>query len=89
MPRLERQRYKDFKGELYTVFRVTRRFCPNAWLEVDALEIKSDFAIDTMRLQYEYMHNYRDIDFIWRYKYTCDNVKILGQFSAFNFFSKQ
>ncbi|KAJ6547251.1 hypothetical protein B0H19DRAFT_1075156 [Mycena capillaripes] len=74
---IAKPRYKDFRGELYTVFRVQRRFCEELQLEIDELEIKSGYSIDTLRHQFEYRDNCAGVDFIWCYKYTCDSVKLL------------
>ncbi|KAJ7833559.1 hypothetical protein B0H13DRAFT_1914536 [Mycena leptocephala] len=61
-------RHKDHGGELYTLFRV---------VGVDKLEVKSRYSIDTVRRQFEYRDNCVGVEFIWCYKYTCDNVKLL------------
>ncbi|KAJ7824050.1 hypothetical protein B0H13DRAFT_2375728 [Mycena leptocephala] len=60
--------HKDHGGELYTLFRV---------VGVDKLEVKSGYSIDTVRRQFEYRDNCVGVEFIWCYKYTCDNVKLL------------
>ncbi|KAJ7816882.1 hypothetical protein B0H13DRAFT_2380118 [Mycena leptocephala] len=61
-------RHKDHGGELYTLFRV---------VGVDKLEVKSGYSIDTVRRQFEYRDNCVGVEFMWCYKYTCDNVKLL------------
>jgi hypothetical protein len=73
-------RHKDHGGELYTVFRIERVFCEQLQLEIDKLEVKSGYSIDTVRRQFEYRENCTGVEFIWCYKYTCDNVKLLGNF---------
>ncbi|KAJ7723267.1 hypothetical protein B0H16DRAFT_1472967 [Mycena metata] len=74
---LDTCRYKDFRGELYTVFRVTRVFDHTLQMEVDALDIKSGYSIDTARRQLQYRDKCVGVGFIWCYKYTCDQVKLL------------
>ncbi|KAJ7855247.1 hypothetical protein B0H13DRAFT_2357985 [Mycena leptocephala] len=61
-------RHKDHGGRLYTLFRV---------IGVDKLEVKSGYSIDTVHRQFEYRDNCVGVEFIWCYKYTCDNVKLL------------
>ncbi|KAJ7868428.1 hypothetical protein B0H13DRAFT_2558739 [Mycena leptocephala] len=70
-------RHKDHGGELYTVFRIERVFCERLQLEIDKLEVKTGYSIDTLRRQFEYRENCTGVEFIWCYKYTCDNVKLL------------
>ncbi|KAJ7024520.1 hypothetical protein C8F04DRAFT_1192333 [Mycena alexandri] len=70
-------RYKDFRAELYTVFRVSRVFDEELQIDVDALDIKSGYSIDTARRQLQYRDRCRGVRFIWCYKYTCDQVKLL------------
>ncbi|KAJ7447688.1 hypothetical protein FB451DRAFT_1411783 [Mycena latifolia] len=74
---IQSRRYKDFSAELYTVFRVTRVFCEDLGLEVDRLEIKAGYAIDTIRRQFQYHDSCRGVEFIWCYKYRCDEIKLL------------
>ncbi|KAJ7447691.1 hypothetical protein FB451DRAFT_1567493 [Mycena latifolia] len=74
---IQSRRYKDFSVELYTVFRVTRVFCEDLGLEVDHLEIKAGYAIDTIRRQFQYHDSCRGVEFIWCYKYRCDEIKLL------------
>ncbi|KAJ7437036.1 hypothetical protein FB451DRAFT_1452245 [Mycena latifolia] len=74
---IQSRRYKDFSAELYTVFRVTRIFCADLGLEVDRLEIKAGYAINTIRRQFQYHDNCHGVEFIWCYKYRCDEIKLL------------
>ncbi|KAJ7658464.1 hypothetical protein B0H17DRAFT_1213210 [Mycena rosella] len=69
--------YKDFHAELYTVFRVTRIFNNDLQREVDRLEIKAGYSIDTARRQLEYNDNCDGVEFIWMYKYRCASIKLL------------
>ncbi|KAJ7035898.1 hypothetical protein C8F04DRAFT_1181927 [Mycena alexandri] len=77
MAHLAKRRYRDFRAELYTVFRITRVFDHALQMQVDALDIKSGYSIDTARRQLQYRDKCRGLEFIWCYKYTCDEVKLL------------
>ncbi|KAF8187415.1 hypothetical protein K438DRAFT_1973027 [Mycena galopus ATCC 62051] len=70
-------RYKDFRGDLYIVCRVIRIFDPILHMDVDALEIKLGFSIDTLRRQFDYHDTCIDLKFTWFYRYKCDCVKLL------------
>ncbi|KAJ7692374.1 hypothetical protein B0H17DRAFT_1133108 [Mycena rosella] len=51
---LERPLYKDFPGELYTVFGVVRVFDDDLQCNIDRLEIKAGYSTDTARCQLQY-----------------------------------
>ncbi|KAJ7663589.1 hypothetical protein B0H17DRAFT_1211605 [Mycena rosella] len=49
--------YKDFGSDLYTVVRVVHAFDQELQREVDRLEIKAGYSVDTARRQLEYHEN--------------------------------
>jgi hypothetical protein len=57
-----------------------RVFCKELQIEIDKLEVKTGYSTDTLCRQFEYCNNCTGVEFIWCYKYTCDNVKLLGMF---------
>ncbi|KAJ7602173.1 hypothetical protein DFH06DRAFT_1351602 [Mycena polygramma] len=70
-------RYKDHPGKLYTVFRKMRVYDSDLRLMVDALEMKTGYAVDIVRRQEQYHDLCDPVDFIWLYEYDCDSVKLI------------
>ncbi len=57
-----------------------RVFCETLEMDVDELEIKAGYSINTLKRQLQYRDECDGVEFIWCYEYTCDNVKLLGAF---------
>ncbi|KAJ7023941.1 hypothetical protein C8F04DRAFT_1192909 [Mycena alexandri] len=77
MAHLKKSNYNDFRGELYTVFRVLRVFDHEFQMDVDVLDIKSGYSLDSRHRQLDYRDTCRGVKFLWMYKYTSDNIKHL------------
>ncbi|KAJ7673334.1 hypothetical protein DFH06DRAFT_1124054 [Mycena polygramma] len=68
-------RYKDHAGKLYTVFRKIRVYDHDLRMMVDALEMKTGYAVDLVRRQEQYHDLCDPVDFIWMYEYDCNSAK--------------